>query len=62
MVNIYDHVFGDIDPTYSTIPDIDPTNDQQRYSEYKMLVLLVTGECTAEETDDKNLNIEQNIA
>ena len=31
MVDIYDNVFGDIDPTYSTIPDIDPTNNQQRY-------------------------------
>ena len=31
MVNIYDDVFGDIDHTYSTIPDIDTTNDQQRY-------------------------------
>ena len=32
MVDIYDDVFGDIDPTYSTIPDIDPTKNQQRYS------------------------------
>ena len=32
MVDIYDNVFGDIDPTYSTIPDIDPTKNQQRYS------------------------------
>ena len=31
MVDIYDDVFGDIDHTYSTIPDIDTTNDQQRY-------------------------------
>ena len=33
-MDIYDDVFGDIDPTYSTIPDIDPTNDQQRYGVY----------------------------
>ena len=32
MVDIYDDVVGGIDPTYSTIPVIDPTNDQQ--SEY----------------------------
>ena len=25
MVDIYDDVFGDIDPTYSTIADMDPT-------------------------------------
>ena len=37
VVDIYDDVFGDIDHTYSTIPDIDPTNDQQRYSVYKIL-------------------------
>ena len=34
MVDIYDDVFGDINHTYSTIPDIDPTKVQQRYSEY----------------------------
>ena len=34
MVDIYDDVFGDIDPTYSTIPDIGTTNNQQRYSVY----------------------------
>ena len=34
MVDIYDDVVGDIDPTYSTIPVIDPTNDQQKYSVY----------------------------
>ena len=34
MVDIYDDVFCDIDPTYSTIPDIGTTNNQQRYGEY----------------------------
>ena len=36
MVDIHDDVFRDIDPTYSTIPDIDPAKDLQRYSEYKI--------------------------
>ena len=43
MVDIYDDVFSDIDPTYSTIPDIDPTNDQQRYGVYnygKYIILI----------------------
>ena len=34
MVDIYDDVFSDIDPTYSTIPDMHSTNYQQRYSVY----------------------------
>jgi hypothetical protein len=61
MVDIYDDVFGDIDHTYSTIPDIDPTNDQQSSSVY-VSTGPVTGECTAEETEDRDLNMEQNIA
>ena len=41
MVDIYDDVFGDIDPTYSTVPDMHPTNYQQRYSVYMVFIILV---------------------
>ena len=35
VVDIYDNVSGDIiDPAYSTIHDIHPTHDQQRYNYY----------------------------
>ena len=40
MVDIYDDVFGDIDPTYSTIPVIDPINNQQRYIVCIIMVYL----------------------
>jgi hypothetical protein len=41
MVDIYDDVFGDIDHTYSTIPDIDPTN-QWWTSMMMCLVIWIT--------------------
>ena len=41
MVDIYDDVVGGIDPTYSTIPVIDPTNDLQKYSVYMVYIIII---------------------